>query len=174
MGMMALLISLQGEARADYVQNWVENGLYGTPAVYQTWDKAEAFLLTPALTWTGTGLTIGSGTGWTASLINPQYALATTSTPYVSATQGNFYFTTSSADIAGTFSFDWVLSYGGTIVGVDRLTWTSTGGWTYTEYAPGAAPPENRAHAPLPPSVLLLGSGLVGVFLLSRRKSHSG
>ena len=63
-------------ASADYVQNWSENGLYGTPATHQTWDKAEAFLLSGG-TWTGPGLTINSGTGWTATLINPTYALAT-------------------------------------------------------------------------------------------------
>jgi hypothetical protein len=169
---LAATISLPGMAQADYVQTWVENGLYGTPATYQTWDTAEAFLLTPGITWAGTGLTINSGTGWTTKLINPQYALATTTTPYISSTQGNFYFATSSTNLAGTFSFDWVLSNKGAIVGVERLVYTSIGGWTYTEYAPKNAPPENRSHAPLPPTVLLLGSGLVGLVLLCRRKSQ--
>jgi hypothetical protein len=172
---LAATICLPGMAQANYVANWVENGLYGTPANYQTWDTAEAFLLSPG-TWTGTGLTINSGTGWTATLINPQYALATTTTPYISKTQGNFYFTTSATDLTGPFSFDWVLSNGGTIgnggniVGVYNLTWTPSGGWTGNEYTPAAAPPENRAHAPLPPSLLLLGSALVGLGLLRRRK----
>jgi len=51
---------LAGIASADYVQTWMDNGLYGNPPTLQTWDTAEAFLLSPG-TWTGTGLTINSG-----------------------------------------------------------------------------------------------------------------
>jgi len=167
---LAAVIGLPGMASADYVQTWVENGLYGTPPTYQTWDTAEAFLHSDG-TWTGTGLTINSGTGWTATLINPQYALAT-GDAYDSSTQGNFSFTTSATDLTGDFSFDWVLSYQGTIVGVYNLTGTPSGGWTGTEYDPADPPPENRSHVPIPPSMLLLGSGLLGLVLLCRRKTH--
>ena len=52
-------------------------------------------------TWTGTGLTINSGTGWTATLINPTYALATGPT-YQLKYEGYFYFTTSATDRTGT------------------------------------------------------------------------
>ena len=41
---LAAVICLPGMASADYVQTWSENGLYGSPATQQTWDKAEAFL----------------------------------------------------------------------------------------------------------------------------------
>jgi hypothetical protein len=164
---LAAVICLPGMAAADYVQSWVENGIY--QGTLQTWDTAEAFLLSPG-TWTGTGLTITSPTGWTATLINPTYALATGP-----AYSGNFYFTTSATDLTGPFSFDWVLSNGGTIanggtiVGVQSSIYTPGGGWAYTELTKNP-PSENRAHAPLPPTLLLLGSGLVGLGLLRRRK----
>ena len=162
---LAAVICLPGLASADYVQTWSENGLYG--GTYKTWDTAEAFLRTPAISWAGTGLTIESGTGWTAALINPQYALATGSAYDVQNSE-NFNFTTSTT--AGSFSFDWVLSSGGNIVGVDHLTWTSGGGWTGTEIPSASAPVENRSPVPLPPTLLLLGSGLVGLLLLRQRK----
>lgn len=171
---LAGVVCLPGMASADYVQNWVENGLYGTPATYQTWDTAEAFLLSPG-TWIGTGLTINSGSGWTASLINPTYALATGDL-FDSSTQGNFNFTTRATDLTGPFSFDWVLSRGGpiteggTIVGVYNLTWNPSGGWTGLEYDPAWPPEENRSPVPLPPTVLLLGTGLAGLGLLRLKK----
>lgn len=165
---LAAVICLPGLASADYVQTWAENGLYGDPATYQTWDTAEAFLHSPG-TWTGTGLTNISAEGWTATLINPQYALATGPT-YVSSPSAYFYFTTHATDLTGAFSFDWVLSYQGTIVGVYNLTGTPSGGWTGKEYDPTNPPPENRSPVPLPPTLLLLGSGLVGLGLLLRRK----
>jgi hypothetical protein len=163
---LGAIICLPGMASADYVQNWVENGLY--KGTYQTWDTAEAFLLSPG-TWIGTGLTINSGTGWTATLINPTYALAT-GTPFISSTQGDFSFTTSATDLTGPFSFDWVLSSGGTTVGVQRSIYTPGAGWSYADVT--ANPPqESRSHVPLPPTALLLGTGLLGLLGL-RRKSQ--
>ena len=50
---LAAAICLPGMASADYVQSWSENGWYGTPDTQQTWDKAEAFLVSGG-TWTGT------------------------------------------------------------------------------------------------------------------------
>jgi hypothetical protein len=42
---LAAVVCLPGLASADYVQTWSENGWYGSPATQQTWDKAEAFLV---------------------------------------------------------------------------------------------------------------------------------
>jgi len=175
---LAAVVSLPGMANADYVQSWSENGLYGTPATQQTWDKAEAFLVSGG-TWTEPGLTIAV-TGWAATLINPTYAMATGPT-FNSSSLGNFYFTTYATDRTGTapIVFDWILSYGNTIVGFDRLTWTPAagGGWNLTGLEVPTAhfteqsSQENRSAVPLPPSMLLLGSGLAGLALL-RRSSH--
>ena len=54
-----------------------------------------------------------SVTGWTATLINPTYALATGPT-FDSSLRGNFNFTTCATDRTGTapFVFDWILSHG--------------------------------------------------------------
>jgi hypothetical protein len=178
---LAVVIGLPGLASADYVQTWVENGWYGVPPAQQTWDKAEAFLVSGG-TWTEPGLTIAVGT-WAATLINPTYALATGPT-FNSVTQGNFNFTTYATDRTSSdpFVFDWILWNGDTIVGIDRLTWTHTpgDGWTLTEFQVPAAQyiawssGENRSQAPLPPTLLLLGSGLVGLGLLRRwRKAEA-
>jgi hypothetical protein len=175
---LAAIISLPGMASADYVLSWYENGWYGDPATQKTWNKAEAFLLSPGA-WTETGLTITSGTNWTETLINPTYAMATGDL-FNSITQGFFYFTTSSTDLTSTapIVFDWILSNGTTVVGFDRLTWTPVagGGWTFSgsEIPAGQytyqSSQENRSPVPLPPSMLLLASGLVGLCLLRGRK----
>jgi hypothetical protein len=161
---LGAVICLPGMASADYVQNWVENGLY--KGTYQTWNKAEAFLLSPG-TWIGTGLTINSGSGWTATLINPSYALATGDL-FDSSTRGNFYFTTSATDLTAPFSFDWVLSNNSVVVGVQRSIYTPGGGWSYTDFT--AHPPlEDRSAVPLPPTLLLLCTGLLGLIGLQRK-----
>ena len=162
---LAATICLPGMAQADYVQGWVENGIYA--GVVQTWDKEEIFLISPG-NWTGTGLSAFSGTGWSAHLVNSRYALAT-GTLYNPTVSGNFHYTTSSTDITNPYTWDMFLWNGNTIVGVQRSIYTPGGGWSYADLS--ANPPsENRSPIPLPPTLLLLGSGLVGLGLLRRRK----
>ena len=164
---LGAVICLPGMAYADYVQSWTENGIY--QGVTQTWDKEEIFLKTPG-NWTGTGLSGFSAAGWSPllQLINPQYALAT-GPLYNPTVSGNFTYTTSSTDLTNTYIWDMFLWNGATLVGVQRSTWTSAAGWVYTDLT--ANPPfENRSPVPLPPTPLLLGSGLVGLALLRRRQ----
>ena len=171
---LGVSICMPGMAMADYVQNWVENGLYGSPvATYQTWNEAEAFLISPGH-WTGAGLSGFSAPGWTSTIVNPTYVVAT-GPVYDSAVRGNFYFTTSATDILpGTsFTWDWVLSYVNnnvtTIVGVQESTLAPGGGWTYTDLTSNP-PAENRDPVPIPATLLLLASGLAGLVGLGWRK----
>jgi hypothetical protein len=161
---LGAVIYLPGMAYADYVQAWTENGIY--LGVTQTWDKEEIFLVTPG-NWTGTGLSGFSAAGWSAALINPQYALAT-GPLYNPTVSGNFNYTTSSTNETNPYTWDLFLWNGAKLVGVQRSTWTSAG-WVYADLT--ATPPaENRVHAPLPATILLLGTGLLGLIGL-RRKS---
>jgi len=162
---LGAVICLPGMAYADYVQSWTENGIY--QGVTQTWDKEEIFLKTPG-NWTGTGLSGFSAAGWSPllQLINPQYALAT-GPLYNPTVSGNFNYTTSSTNETDPYTWDMFLWNGDSLVGVQRSTWTSAG-WVYSDLT--ATPPaENRAHAPLPPTLLLMGTGLLGLLGLRRK-----
>ena len=164
---LAAVICLPGMAAADYVQGWTENGVYLDAT--QTWNKMEIFLLTPG-NWTGTGVTF-TESGWSASLINPGYALAT-GPLYDPTISGNFNYTTSSTDRTDPYTWDMFLWLDDKIVGVQRSVYSPTGGWSYTDLT--ADPPsENRSHVPLPPTLLLLGSALVGLGLLRQRKGSA-
>ena len=174
---LAAVIWLPNMASADYVQVWSENGQYGPTNAQQTWDKAEAFLVSGG-TWTDPGLTVAL-TGWTATLINPPYALAT-GPAFNSSLQGIFSFTTYATDRTATdpFVFDWILWHGTTIVGFDRLTWTPAtgGGWTLTGSQISAADfyaqssPRKPLPAPLPPSLCSWAADCWELVLLHRRK----
>ncbi len=45
---LAATICLPGMASGRLCRKLVENGLYGTPANYQTWDKPKPFCFPPA------------------------------------------------------------------------------------------------------------------------------
>ncbi len=139
LGLVAV-ISLPGNASADFVQSWVENGYYGSPSVPQTWDRVEAFLISPG-NWTGTGLGF-SEAGWTSTLVNPRYVVAS-GPSYNSSVMGNFSFTTSATDPSGPFVWDWFLWNGSSIVGVQQSSWSPSGGWNFVEITSNI-PFENR------------------------------
>jgi hypothetical protein len=163
---LALVICLPGVASADYTytQTWYENGLYGTPALNKTFDMVEAILVTPGATWVGTGLTGLTASDWTVDLVNPQTATASAASLYDVSQTGDFWFTTTATSPTDTgVSFEWLLFNDGTFVGGALVTFSSGGVWSSTELT----------HAPLPPTVLLLGTGLLGLIGLRRKSGRN-
>jgi hypothetical protein len=108
---------------------------------------------------------------WTVQMPNPSWVLATNATP------------------GGTNSFDWTLFFAGNsnkaVVNLAYLAYTSTGevygtyinfnkgSWSYTIIAnPDINDPRfNRTGAPVPvpPTVFLLGAGLIGMAVMRKR-----
>jgi hypothetical protein len=97
--------------------------------------------------------------------VNPQTAQASAPTPgalYDVSQSGDFWFTTTATSPTDTgISFEWLLFNGTTFVGGALVSFSTGGVWSATELT----------HAPLPPTVLLLGTGLLGLIGL-RRKSR--
>ncbi len=137
----------------------------GLRPLIKTFDMVEAILVTPGATWVAPGLTGLSAPGWTASLVDPQTAQASAPTPgalYDVSQSGDFWFTTTATSPTDTgVSFEWLLFNGTTFVGGALVSFSTGGVWSATELT----------HAPLPPTVLLLGTGLLGLIGL-RRKSR--
>ena len=98
---------------------------------------------------------------WHATLANPQYSLATGSG--VSSLFWTFHF----ADpYSGPITLDWLAYSGGTFLGDARVTFT---GGSFSFYNLSDPPSYDRSAVPLPSTLLLLGSALVGLGLLKRR-----
>ena len=173
---LAAVFCLPGMVSADSVHPWSEIIQLGSWDAQLTWDRAEAFLV-PGGTGTDPGLTIAE-TGLAPALINSTSALAAEPT-FDSSLQGIFSFLiTYGMDQTGIDPFvsDWIIWDGTTIVGLDLLPWTAAddGSLILAEFPILASilnalfdPPTT---VPLPPTVLLLGSGLLGLVLLHRRK----
>jgi hypothetical protein len=171
---LAAVFCLPGMVSADYVHPWSNIIQSGSWNAQQTGDKVEAFLV-PVGTGTDPGLTIAE-TGLAPVSINPTAALAAEPTIDPSL-QGIFSFLiTYGMDQAGIDPFvsDWIIRDGNTIVGFDFLPWIpgADGTLILADYPILAAiiTALFPTPVPLPPTVLLLGSGLVGLALLHRRK----
>lgn len=158
---MAMADSTFGQLNAgDWSVNWTENGIYN--GAVQTFDKMEVFVAT-GNPWQNPAITgFNAGSGWAFnSLVNPKYGVAS-GPAYNPSISGNFGFTTNGVDpLTSPFIWDMYLSLNNNIVGGQRSTW-SNGGWSFTELRT-PYPSENRSPVPIPPSVLLFGSGLVGL-----------
>jgi len=112
--------------------------------------------------------------GWTSQLINSQYSKA--SGPAVTPPD-RLYFTLTMPDPSSICDYIvWNGGVGGTLVYTQHMTWNGTSfgittfsGDGYHGYGTG----ESYNRTPIPASVLLLGSGLVGLALLGFRRRQS-
>jgi hypothetical protein len=104
-----------------------------------------------------------SVSGWHATLVNPQYSLATG--PGADSLYWTFNFAGPST---GTIILDWLAYSGGGLLGDVRVTITGTGG--SFSYVNTVDPPSyDRSAIPLPATILLLGTGLLGLVGLRRQ-----
>jgi len=164
-------------AHADFSFSIGDDGYYPNSNKHTAISKVELFIYdSPGVAFTGSGATdlSSSSSGvnkWSATLVNPTYVLLDGK-----KNLNDLYWTTLFSGTAPeTFRFDYLV-YGTnnkvayaismTIVnGVPNFTQGS--GWVALD--PKNLPNYNRNPVPLPPSVWLLGTGLVGAFLVRKK-----
>jgi hypothetical protein len=105
---------------------------------------------------------------WSGNTVNPQYTVATGSS--LNYLQWDFFFNGSPT----AFVMDY-LAYGvaGNLLGATEITYDGCGTWHYADIGCGRND-YDRCPVPLPPSALLMGSGLVGLVGLGWRRKKSG
>lgn len=177
---LAVVICLPGVASADWVQAMFEDGYapYTIPNP-SPFDKLEVFMLD------GTTLTLPFFTSlpasWSSSVVNGSYCVATG--PTVTPPDRLYYSFQISNPSSSPIVFDYLIWNDDHLVGTQHITWSTSGmslpyfdgdgiqAYNGTYY--DRDPPLDFA-TPLPPSLLLLGSGLLGLVGLRGRKVKDG
>jgi hypothetical protein len=133
--------------------------------VHYNLDKFEFFMVTPS-SFADPPQDGFSVAGWEADLVNPHYSLAT------GPGAGYLSWTFNFAGAASTpVTLDWLAYSGGALVGQARVAFTGSS-FSYTNNTVlNANDPiyDRAATVPVPPSVLLFGSALLGLGLLRGR-----
>ena len=131
-------------------------------ATHYNLDKLEFFILSPG-TFANPSQTDFSVPGWQAAWVNPTYSVATG--PGAGAVSWTFHFADSSS---GPITLDWLAYSDGALRGDARVTFTG-GSFSYYNLPDPEPSSYDRSAVPLPPSVLLLATGLLGLLELRRK-----
>jgi hypothetical protein len=165
---LGVVICLPGIAAADWAQQFNETGV-------GNFDAMEFFMVAGGSEWINGAYAFSNGS-WLGEVVNPDYAKATGN----AITNLTFNLNGTNVGPPNVFTFDFLAWDGGILTGTlkEHVSATYNGGWSFG--APIIADVNNydridasigsNAVVPLPPSVLLLGSGLLGLGFLPRRK----
>ncbi len=168
---VALILIYAPVAKADtfvvYPPGWYENGV-------GPFNQLAMFMITPGLTFSPGGGFFALSSYWSAytgGVINPGYAYALGA--YV--TLEDFNFAVVGASLPADFSFYFFALDGATVVdsGIVTIYTNGNGGmdhFTWTPLDPDTYNTMDTSAVPEPMTLLLFGSGLMGIGGLVRRK----
>jgi hypothetical protein len=168
-----LFICLPGLAQAEFTligatgYHWENN----PPTGGKTFDTIDSFLYGGAYTFSnvpenGSVGAIGfSNTNFSATLVNPYWSRATSLVPFSGNMSWDYKFA-GAYDSSKPLTLALNYYYGATFIVAEKYTW-SAGSWS------GEASNIPNAPVPLPASVLLLGTGVLGLGLLGWRRQHT-
>jgi hypothetical protein len=179
MGLVVGALILMPAMALAWTASFMEDGYSGITGAYSTFNKIEAFMLDDT-TLTDPVCINFNESGWTSDVVNPGYSVASKAVP-----GGTVNFTLQLPDPSSeTRVFDYVLFKDDVYVASQHISWNG-GGWSYPYFAGDgihdyngdlydrSAPYSLNSVVPLPPTVLLMGSGLLGLGFLARRKKSA-
>lgn len=163
--LLALALLLWPASAQPYTYTFT--GTYGYYNVYpgpNQIDNLQVFITDGPVTFESPGLFDYGGqfNGWTGQMINPTLAIGATTSP--DSTVG---FDMAFATRGQPFTLNINYLLGNQLVVHER--YTVTGYQSYTNYVAD----NQQYHTPIPASVLLLGTGLLGLTLLGLRKKRA-
>jgi hypothetical protein len=158
----------QGIVFDDWAQQFNESGV-------GNFDAMECFMVSGGSEWTSIdGFSNGS---WSGEIVSPNYVMATGNT----VTNLNFNLRGTDVGPPNVFTFDFLAWDGGIITGTlkEHTRVSYNGGWSFAASPADVSgydrsdPFAARAVVPLPPSVLLFSTGLLGLGFWPRKKQSA-